>query len=157
MGPEFPNRFHAADQQRLQMSLGNKQKFLSQNDFRGNIQVASSLLDLHPVVLILRLLMSAFSSLFPSPVWSETWHRKNRTLEREGKGEGMWLSNRTHTPLAAHTLKAAGAGLHLRQSSRTQSVEQKPPLHHLSPAESRKRELEGKEGGEIKLHIPDIF
>ena len=146
MGPEFPNRFHAADQQRLQMSLGNKQKFLSQNDFRGNIQVASSLLDLHPVVLILRLLMSAFSSLFPSPVWSETWHRKNRTLEREGKGEGMWLSNRTHTPLAAHTLKAAGAGLHLRQSSRTQSVEQKPPLAPSLPSRVKK-ERAGREGG----------
>lgn len=49
MGPEFQNRFHAADRQRLQMSLGNKQKFLSRNDFRGNIQVASSLLDVPPL------------------------------------------------------------------------------------------------------------
>ena len=146
MGPEFQNRFHAADRQRLQMSLGNKQKFLSRNDFRGNTQVASSLLDVPPLVLILRLLMSAFSSLFPCLVWSETWHRRNRTLERDGKGEGMRLSDRTHTPLAAHTLKAAGAGLHLTGLTDPKCGVETPPCT-ISPQQSQERELEGKERG----------
>lgn len=51
------------------------------------------------LVLILRSLMSAFSSLFPCLVWSETWHRRNRTLEREGKGEGRECGFQIgHTP-----------------------------------------------------------